>query len=156
MKTRYLILFSIMFIALVGCGNNSTSPINQTSTATNASAHEPHTAQPEKVAPASPIPNKETKYSLNASTYKENDNYYLKVNTNLKLSSEHYEGAPVDGEGHIHFFLNGKLVGPIKDTSPYPLQNLKEGTNTIKLVLAENNHSERFGVSKELSVEKAK
>jgi hypothetical protein len=157
---RYLILFSILLILVgsVGCGNNITSTTNKASNEASASPHEHHTAQSEKVAPASSIPNKETKYTLDASIYKENDNYYLKVSTNLKLSKEHYGGPPVDGEGHIHFYLNGNLIGPIKDTNPYPLQylNLNEGTNTIKLVLVQNNHSESFGVSKELSIEKTK
>lgn len=150
-----LLSLSLVFVVSVGCESNKTSQTDNYSNSTNASPHDLHTAQPEKVAPVSSTPNKEAKYSLDASAYNENNGYYLKVSTNLKLSSEHYEGTPVVGEGHIHFYLNGKLVGPIKDTSPYPLQNLQKGKNTIKLVLAENNHTESFGVSKELSIEKA-
>jgi hypothetical protein len=155
---RYLILFSILqiVVVLVGCenGNNTTSPTNKESYEASASPHDQHAAQPETIAPTtSSIPNKEKKYSLDASVYKENDSYYLKVSTNLKLSSEHYEGSPVDGEGHIHFYLNGILVGPIKDTAPYLLQSLQEGKNIINLVLAENNHTESLGAFKELSIE---
>jgi hypothetical protein len=158
---KYLILFSIIFIVLVGCGNNPTSQMNQKSSEAKASTHDKHTALPEKATPASSIPNKETKYYLDASTYKENEKYYLKFSTNLKLSSEHYEGSPIDGEGHIHFYLNGNLIGPILDAAPYPLEILEVGTNKIKLVLAQNDHSESFGtesivVSKELSIERDK
>ncbi|MWC30236.1 hypothetical protein [Paenibacillus sp. MMS18-CY102] len=154
MSKQYLILFALLLIAigLVGCGNDTTSPSNEASN-DEASSHDQHTAQPDTTAPASSSSNKATNYSLDASSYQENGVHYLKVTTNLKLSSEHYEGAPVDGEGHIHFYLNGDLIGPIKDDAPYPLQNLKAGANTIKLVLAENNHSESYGVTKELSVE---
>lgn len=156
MIKRFIILFSLslIFVIPVGCGNNTLSSSNITSSEASASPHNQHTTQPEKVAPTSSVPNKETKYSLDASVYKDNDIYYLKTNTNLKLSSEHYAGSPVDGEGHIHFYLNGFLIGPIKDTSPYPL-HLRKGKNTIKLVLAENNHAESLGVSKDLSIEKA-
>jgi hypothetical protein len=152
---RYLILFSLLliFVISVGCGNNITSPISKASDEASASPHDQHSAQPETIASASSIPNIETKYSLDASINKENDSYYLKVSTNLKLSSEHYAGSPVDGEGHIHFYLNDILVGPIMDTAPYPLENLQIGKNTIKLVLAENDHTASFGVSKELSIE---
>ncbi|EFM11124.1 hypothetical protein PaecuDRAFT_2377 [Paenibacillus curdlanolyticus YK9] len=156
MFKSYLILISLLLIvfSLVGCGDNTTSSRNKASDGTTASSDNSHTAHSETAAPANPKPNKEMKYSLDASSYEEDGIYYLKVTTNLKLSSEHYEGAPVDGEGHIHFYLNGSLVGPIKDTVPYPLQALREGKNTIKLVLAENNHSESFGISKELSIDK--
>jgi hypothetical protein len=153
---KYMILFSIIFIVLVGCANHTTSPMNLATNETIASTHEQHTALPEKASPASSIPSKETEYYLDASTYKENGSYYLKFNTNLKLSSEHYAGPSIDGEGHIHFYLNGYLVGPILDAAPYPLQISEEGTNIIKLVLAQNDHSESFGVSKELSIERDK
>ncbi|MEW9699506.1 hypothetical protein [Paenibacillus sp. SI8] len=146
MIKQLFILFSIclVFVGVVGCGGN---PAAGASKVANASPHDQHTQQPAKAGQAA-------KYSLDATVSKENDSYILKVTTNLKLSSEHYEGAPVDGEGHIHFYLNGTLVGPIKDTAPYPLQGLQKGTNKIKLALAENNHTE-IGVFKELSVEKA-
>jgi hypothetical protein len=147
-----LLSLSLIFVISVGCENNKTSMMDKSANNTKASPHGQHAVQQEKVVPASSIPNTEAKYSLDASMYKENNGYTLKVSTNLKLSSEHYGGTPVDGEGHIHIYLNDVLIDPIMDTSPYLLPNL-QGKNTIKLVLAENNHSESFNVSKELSIE---
>jgi hypothetical protein len=152
MITKKVALFTstLMIILLAGCGGQTPSP----NTEAAASAHDQHTVpQTSKAAPSS-SPKQQVKYSLDASVDKEEGGYYLKVETNLRLSSEHYEGAPVDGEGHIHFYLNDLLVGPIKDTNPYLLSILQPGTNTIRLVLAENNHTESFGVSKVLRVEK--
>ncbi|MBD8498013.1 hypothetical protein [Paenibacillus arenosi] len=93
-------------------------------------------------------------YWLDASVEDEDDQYYLTIRTNLKLSIKNYNGPPVEGEGHIHFYLNGTLIGPIVDKKPFLLSNLVEGKNKIKLVLAQNNHWETYGVVEELTVEK--
>lgn len=103
--------------------------------------------------PPAPPPAGKAAYSLDVTAYEENGKFYIQAATDLKLSSEHYGGDPVDGEGHIHVYMNGKLLGPIKDAAPFPIQIVESGTYAIKLVLAENNHTESFGVSKELSVE---
>lgn len=137
-----LLSLSIACALSIGCSNSQTNSMENT--AENDSR--------EAAASASSTSKEETKYTLDASAYKEDDRYYLNITTNLKLSEEHYEGPPVDGEGHIHLYLNGALVGPIKDTSPYRLPLMLKGSNTIKLVLAENNHPE-LGVTKELTID---
>ncbi|TVX89671.1 hypothetical protein [Paenibacillus agilis] len=97
---------------------------------------------------------KKKPYRLNASVEEDDDQYILRIRTNLRLSIKNYNGPPVEGEGHIHFYLNGKLIGPIVDKKPFKLTNLVEGKNKIRLVLAQNNHWETYGVVKELTVEK--
>ncbi|MCR8844559.1 hypothetical protein NQ117_12785 [Paenibacillus sp. SC116] len=97
---------------------------------------------------------KKKPYWLDASVEDDDDQYTLRIRTNLKLSIKNYNGPPVEGEGHIHFYLNGNLIGPIVDKKPFLLSNLVEGKNTIKLVLAQNNHWETYGVVEELTLEK--
>jgi uncharacterized lipoprotein len=92
-------------------------------------------------------------YVLDAVVNQEKGQYVLTVTTDLVLSKEHYDQEHQQGEGHIHYYLNGELQGPILETTPYPLTNLKEGTNMIKLVMAGNDHSEIYQVQKELVVE---
>ncbi|CAH1199229.1 hypothetical protein PAECIP111893_01270 [Paenibacillus plantiphilus] len=143
-KQLVVLSLSVLCIIMIGCGNNTASD----------PSHNQHAAQSDPaVQPASTPPAGEAAYSLDATAYEEKGTFYIKAVTDLKLSSEHYGGEPVDGEGHIHVYLDGKLLGPIKDAAPFPLQIVEPGTYAIKLVLAENNHTESFGVSKELSVE---
>ncbi|WP_276353075.1 hypothetical protein [Cohnella caldifontis] len=152
---RLLILLSLSLTCVMaaGCSNDKASSAGRSLPSASSSPHD-HLSDPtEKAVADNPATKSETKYTLDAEVSKEKDGYYLKVSTNLKLSSEHYEGAPAEGEGHIHLYLNGVLVGPIKDESPYLLPEMPKGKNTIKLVLAENNHSESLGVTKELSIE---
>ncbi|GKU78891.1 hypothetical protein [Paenibacillus sp. L3-i20] len=70
---------------------------------------------------------------------------YLKLTTNLKLTDKNYGGAPVAGAGHVHYYLDDQITGPITNKNLFKLTNLHEGTNKIRLVLAQNNHMEDFG-----------
>lgn len=155
-RSFVLLTLSLVFVIMAGCGDTGpTSPAQQSSNNAGASLHSQHAVQADSAdLETSPAPVKQTAYSLDATAYEENGKFYIKAVTDLKLSSEHYGGEPVDGEGHIHVYVNGKLAGPIKDDTPFQLSTLLAGTYAIKLVLAENNHKESFGVSKELSVEK--
>ncbi|MBH5316224.1 hypothetical protein I6N90_00180 [Paenibacillus sp. GSMTC-2017] len=67
------------------------------------------------------------------------------MRTNLKLTDNNYGGAPVAGEGHVHYYLDGNITGPITSKKLFKLTNLHEGTNEIKLARAQNNHAEDFG-----------
>lgn len=153
-KLFILVTLSLTFAMMTGCGNDTPTVTDQTSNDGSASAHNQHTTQPDVSEQSSSTPDKKVIYSLDASSYEENGSFYIKATTDLKLSSEHYGGKPVDGEGHIHVYVDGKIVGPIKDDTPFSLPLIENGTYEIKLVLAENNHAESFGVSTELSVEK--
>ena len=98
--------------------------------------------------------NDEAGYKLDASVKQEGEAYMLIVSTNLNFSEVNYGRSHVEGEGHIHLHVNGRLIGPIMSTEPYELKNLNPGTNNIKLVMSANNHdTSKYAVSKELTVE---
>lgn len=146
-KRHVPLLAAILLTAsLIGCSANVSDKGSQPS-----SVHE-HSEASRK--PAVQDEEKKT-YSLDATVTKEADGYYLHIVTDYKLTMEGYNGAPVEGEGHIHFHLNGALVGPIAQTEPYLISNPKEGENKIKLDLARHDHSV-LGVSKELVFENEK
>lgn len=155
-KPFFAVILTLMFAMMIGCSNEAAAPVDQPSKDGNAALHSQHAAQQNitEPEPSNADSDKKAIYSLDAASYEEDGRFYVKATTNLKLSSEHYGGKPVDGEGHIHVYVNGGIVGPIKDDTPYALSLIKNGTYEIKLVLAENNHVESFGVSKELSIEK--
>lgn len=81
-------------------------------------------------------------YKLEAALGKDGEQYVIDIDTDLTFSSSE---KPVYGEGHIHFYVNGKLTGPIIMTNgPYPVEDymLSDGDNTIRLALVNNNHAE--------------
>jgi len=60
--------------------------------------------------------------------------------TSFKISPEHYSGAHVPGEGHIHLFVDGSpsRIG-VKDNT-YELTGLAKGKHTLEASLHTNNH----------------
>jgi hypothetical protein len=92
-------------------------------------------------------------YTLSGEVTEENGIYYVTVDTDFKLTNENYGGSPVEGEGHVHFYLNDSLIGPITSEEPFEIKYADDGTNKIKLELANHNHS-TFGVMYELTFEK--
>src|SRR5690606_26261347 len=115
-------------IIIVGCSND---PAN---TATNAHDHHDGSSTPETP------PEESGKYTLSGYVNEQNE---LLIETNLTLSKENYNGSHQEGEGHVHLFVNGKLIGPLQDKEPFLIANLLEdGDNTIRLALASNNHDE--------------
>lgn len=147
MNKLFLTMLSLSLITLisVGCSTKETNSATAESPVHHQSEH-----QPEAGADSEP---EESQYTLDATAYKENDSYFLNIETNLNISKENYGIKAVEGEGHIHLYINGSLIGPIQETSGYPLPMMKKGTNEIKLVLATNKHAESYKVSKELSIE---
>ena len=55
--------------------------------------------------------------------------------------------ANVQGEGHLHLYVDGKQKAMIGKTGPLTLTNLTTGAHEIKLELQQNDH-------KDLNVEK--
>ncbi|WNR44740.1 DUF6130 family protein [Paenibacillus roseipurpureus] len=66
---------------------------------------------------------------------------------NFKLSEVDMNKANVQGEGHLHLYVDGKMKTMTGKTGPLVLQNLTPGTHEVKLELQQNDH-------KELNVEK--
>lgn len=122
-------------------------------TAVRGGNQENNNAVKQEVSSPSPSVSAEPSYTLGGEVTEENGVYYVTVDTDFKLTNENYGGKPVEGEGHVHFYLNGSLVGPITSEEPFEIKFADEGTNTIKLELANHNHS-TFGVTHELTFEK--
>lgn len=73
--------------------------------------------------------------------------------TNIRFAPQKYGGAPAPGEGHVHLYLNGQLIGPITHEGPVLLPLLDQETYVVKLVLTASNHSEAaYGVCREIRV----
>jgi hypothetical protein len=125
---------------------------------TQASSNSPSSTPASTVSPSS-TPETKKQYSLDATITQEGENYFINAKTDLTFSQEHYNGSHIYGEGHIHFYLNGSLIGPIMNAAPYKISPKGDptyilGENKIKLVLAGNDHSEVYNASKELSIDK--
>jgi PBP1b-binding outer membrane lipoprotein LpoB len=93
-------------------------------------------------------------YKLEASVVQRAEQYVLDVDTNLNLSADKYAQSHHEGEGHIHFYMNGRLIGPLLNNGPtaISLTLLQKGENTVKLVLAGNNHAEdAYKLTKEVT-----
>ncbi|MBW7476445.1 cellulose biosynthesis cyclic di-GMP-binding regulatory protein BcsB [Paenibacillus oenotherae] len=92
----------------------------------------------------------EKQYKIDGTMEFDGEKYSIAATTDLTLSKANYGGEHIYGEGHIHVYLNGKVAGPIVDDQPFPINDLllKEGSNTIKIVLAGNNHSEPYNAEK--------
>jgi hypothetical protein len=93
-------------------------------------------------------------YTLDGTITEDDGDYLLTVTTNLKLSAEHYGHAAEAGEGHVHVFINGSLMGPVTDGDPVILTRwrLHKGKNIIRLELARNDH-DVYGVTRELTLD---
>ncbi|WP_051217378.1 hypothetical protein [Paenibacillus assamensis] len=166
-KVFGMLILTLAITVLAGFSHETTGLCGQADKGTLAALHGQQTAFTANASIVKSFPlnddddndeeddeNTQKPYWLDANVEDEDDQYYLTIRTNLKLSIKNYNGPPVEGEGHIHFYLNGNLIGPIVDKKPFLLSNLTEGKNTIKLVLAQNNHWETYGVVEELTVEK--
>jgi hypothetical protein len=125
-------------------GHSMTMEAADTQTITASSSTEASAADPQK------------QYKLEAALEKDGDQYSINVNSDITFSEEHYGGSHVYGEGHIHFYLNGGLMGPIMNNGPFLIEDylLKDGDNAIKLTLAGNNHSEPYNATVELKLTK--
>ncbi len=95
--------------------------------------------------------NQEKKPSLHAELKKQDGKVFLYVETDLVVSKENYGAKKINGQGHIHVYVNnGEKQGVT--IFPHELKNLEEGTNHIKVSLHNNDHTP-YGVSETLEIE---
>lgn len=143
------VIMLAMLVMLAGCGNEGTAPAAtaaaEAGDAAGDESHAHHHHEPESdttAAEETPEEEPEPKdtYSLSGSL---NDEMKLMVDTDLKLSKENYGKSHQEGEGHVHLYVNGRLIGPLRDEGPHEVVRfLQDGDNEIKLALASNNHNE--------------
>lgn len=62
------------------------------------------------------------------------------VTTDLHISPEHYGQARVDGEGHIHMYLDGGEKVGVK-APKYVFPPIEKGDHTLKVSLHNNDHT---------------
>lgn len=156
MKKRILPIVAALFV-LAGCsadGGESNSANQETlvAPAGELTAHDHHDhnnddATPEAGSSAgnsgtseAKAPAEKPEYSLSGSV---NDQVELLIETNLDMSEEYYGKLHQEGQGHVHLYINGRLIGPLKTKGPHSIaQLLQFGENEIKLALASNGHDE--------------
>jgi hypothetical protein len=156
MRTLGILLLALIFLA--GCSSN-TQPdsmngmVHESNTAANATKSSSPSDEAANVTPEV----EKRQYKLDATIQQDGDQYSIKVKTDLTFSQDHYGLAHQVGEGHIHFFVNNGLIGPIMSNGLFPIDSgllLSEGENIIKLVLAGNDHSEPYNAFVELKIDK--
>jgi hypothetical protein len=75
----------------------------------------------------------------------------VKITTDLHISPEHYGLQRVEGEGHIHMFVdNGEKVG-VKSAQTV-IKDLSKGKHNVKISLHNNDHTP-YEVSKTVEFE---
>ena len=62
------------------------------------------------------------------------------VPSNFRLAPENASGDHVDGEGHMHLYINGDMVARVYDTW-YQIPPLPAGTHEVTVVLRANDHA---------------
>jgi len=151
-----LLTFAVIALTvtlLTACGSNGDSDDEATNAMGSMAGH---TMPAEAASPSASASEEQKQYKLEATIEQDGEQYVINVKSDLTFSQEHYGGAHVYGEGHIHFYVNGGLKGPIMQTGPYTVDasSLNEGDNKLKLTLAGNNHSEPYNASVELKATK--
>jgi hypothetical protein len=92
-------------------------------------------------------------YWLDAELARADGAWKLTPSTNIRFAPQQYGGAAVTGEGHIHLYLNGKLIGPVTHAGPISLPLLDHETYVVRLALATSDHKEAaYGVCREIRV----
>lgn len=93
----------------------------------------------------------EQKPTLHTEIKTESDKYFLHVDTDLIVSKEKYGAEKINGQGHIHVYVNdGEKQGVTE--FPFEIKELKNGLNQIKVSLHNNDHTP-YGVSKTIEIE---
>ena len=126
-------MFLILFLAfdLIGCSNNS---------ATNFVV-----VDEESDTSSSVKPRLQVEIQVNG------DTATVIIDTDLKISAENYGSEKVNGEGHIHLYLNNGEKQGVKQKS-YVLENLEKGLNKVRISLHNNDHTP-YGVSETVEFE---
>lgn len=159
MLKKGMTLFIVLCV-LVGCSSQAQLTNDEGNEMVDGHNHDVHlqeedAAQETDVTQEADAEIEERQFSLDAVIHEENDKYYLHIETDLTFSEENYGRQHVYGEGHVHFYVKNRLIGPIRNADPYEVTEYVTDNDedvTIKLVLAGNNHREPYGVQKEIVV----
>ncbi|MBD0383052.1 hypothetical protein [Paenibacillus sedimenti] len=89
--------------------------------------------------------------TLEVSANVNGDSATLQITTDLILSKQHKDQARQQGEGHIHYSLDGGEKQVLTDKQEV-LEHLSKGSHSVKLSLHNNDHTP-YEVSKTISFE---
>lgn len=78
-------------------------------------------------------------------------NATVTVTTNMKISEEHVGMTRVQGEGHIHLYVDGGEKVVVTD-SKYVIKNLQPGKHQVNVSLHNNDHTP-YDVGKQVEFE---
>ncbi|TXK71743.1 hypothetical protein [Paenibacillus sp. N3.4] len=62
--------------------------------------------------------------------------------SNFQLSADHMDKKNVNGEGHLHLYVDGKQKAMLSQNAPVKLSNLATGKHEIKIELQQNDHTD--------------
>lgn len=89
---------------------------------------------------SSPEPKEEFKPTLEVDHEISGNQVNLIIDTDLKISKEHYGQARKTGEGHIHLYLdNGPKIG-VKEKKTF-VPDLDPGKHKLRISLHNNDHT---------------
>lgn len=147
MKKWFPLLVAMLILpaGLAGCANEGHLPANTANAHEHDHEHEHEHHQYEPAATPSEEDDEDDTVDAPAHTLSGsvNDRMELVIETTLSFSEENYGRVHQEGEGHVHLYINGRLVGPLKHAGPHDIaRHLQEGDNAIKLALASNSHNE--------------
>lgn len=93
-----------------------------------------------------------SKPAIDADYKVEGRNVTITYQTSNFQIADHMDQKAVQGEGHLHLYVDGKQKAMIGKTGPLTLTNLAAGKHEIKLELQQNDHKD-LNVEKILNVE---
>ncbi len=133
MKRMYSSILLVGFLAfdLIGCSHSSATDFviveEENSTSTSVKPH------------------------LSVEIKIDGDNATVLIDTDLKISAKNYGSEKVNGEGHIHLYLNNGEKQGVKQKS-YVLEDLEKGQHVIRVSLHNNDHTP-YGVTETVEFE---
>lgn len=92
------------------------------------------------------------KPAIDADYKVEGRNVTITYQTSNFQIADHMDQKAVQGEGHLHLYVDGKQKAMIGKTGPLTLTNLAAGKHEIRLELQQNDHKD-LNVEKILNIE---
>lgn len=89
-------------------------------------------------------------HSLDVLAVQKGDDIAFTLNTDMKISAEHYGKDHIAGEGHTHIYLDGQKVAGVKE-SVYLLKDVSVGPHKVEVALQQNDHKD-MGVKKSFDI----
>lgn len=128
---RVLIALAALAVLAAGCGNDSTTSAGEDAPTTTEHSHaavEDVTYTPVPSLSIEVLEDPMSGWNLHASV------------ENFRLAPEHVSTDPVDGEGHMHLYIDGEKITRLYGEW-YALGTLSPGEHQVRVELSANDHA---------------